>query len=118
MSGTARFSTAANSLQRILSAQINDWAAMSIASILAAIKRALSYQDDVTIDHLPINGDNARNYAEKLARARERHGKPFHTSERKPRETEPSHDLEQLNLASAKAKPDATVTKITKERSR
>ena len=89
---------------------------MKFATLWATVKRSLTYQDDVMLEHLPVQAE--KNYAKKLAKARERHGKEFHTHERKPRETLASRDLvaieDAVSLQQAKraGKPEATVTKI------
>lgn len=77
-----------------------------------AIKRAFGCMDyELIVDHVPVSGD--KDYRKKLAKARERHGRAFHSHTPKPRETPPSHDLQQFNQANqASKKPDATVTKI------
>lgn len=65
---------------------------MTFHQIWLTIKHLFGIIDyDRILGHVPISGD--KDYRKKVAKARERHGKQFHTHERKPRETEPSHDL-------------------------
>ncbi len=72
---------------------------MTLHQIWLTLKRAFGLLDDDRIlDHVPINGD--KNYRKKLAKARERHGKEFHTHEKKARETPPSHDLVEIQATS------------------
>ena len=62
-------------------------------------------QSDHPLDFVPVQADDKkaqRRHAQKLAQARERHGKEFRTHTRHARETEPSRDLQDLN---AKSKP-------------
>ena len=69
-------------------------------NLWAAIKLLCGYSnDDVenTLDHVPVSGD--KDYRKLLAKARERHGRQFHTHERKPRETPPSRDLIEIEKA-------------------
>lgn len=77
---------------------------MKILAALLSLFRPT--HDDAVLDHVPVKIDG-NVAAKKLARARreaaKRHGKTFHTHERKPRETEPSMALKALNEASAPA---------------
>lgn len=89
---------------------------MTLHHLWLSIKRAFGYDHNTpVIDHVPVQAE--KNYADKLAEARDRHGREFHVNERKPRETPASYDLQVLNAASETAKPSSTVTKI-KDRSR
>lgn len=69
---------------------------------------------DHPLDFVPLSGDRKaqRKLGAKLAEAKARHGREFHSHTRKPRETPPSRDLADLNKASAAAPHDATVTRI------
>lgn len=72
---------------------------------------------DHPLDFVPVQRDAKarRKLDAKLATAKARHGREFHSHTRKPRETPLSRDLADLNNASATAAPhDATVTRIKK----
>ena len=61
--------------------------------------------EEAMMDFLPIT--DGVDHATKLAKARERHGKPFRTDAPKMRETENSRDLIDLINASESAKTKA-----------
>ncbi len=64
--------------------------------ILARFIRLFAHADDTVLDHVPVQSEPSKKRANALKRARERHGKQFHTHTRKARETEPSWQLRQI----------------------
>jgi len=86
---------------------------MKLWTTIAALFRDAG--EPAILDHvLPKRSGNVA--AKKLERARkraaERHGKQFHTHTTKPRETEHSHFLRELE---AKTKPSAIITNISRK---
>ena len=68
-------------------------------SIFSRIRAWLndSIEHDAVLDHVPVGSTvNAKKFARLRKKAQERHGKPFATDARKPRETPPSDFLRKL----------------------
>lgn len=65
---------------------------------------------DTVMDHVPVQGNvAAKKFAKARAQAAKRHGKTFATDIKKPRETPPSRDLQELN---ARSRPVSNVRSL------